>query len=116
MSDVVFVFCERGLMMGFGAGKHMAAGTKVRVAEPMAVPTWSKWDDDRGRTSTSVKKRLQSLFFNGDRKVSAEVLYVSRESERVILRRQGLIKLRLREASGTSLTITADPATLVRSF
>ena len=101
--------------MGFNLNKHMAAGTKVRVSQPMEVPTWSKWDDDRGRTSTPVKKRLQSMFFDGNPKVSAEVVYISSETERQKLRRLGHVKLRLRESSGTALTITADPSHLINS-
>ena len=102
--------------MGFNLNRHMAAGTKVRISQPMEVPTWSKWDDDRGRISTPVKKRLQSMFFNGSSKVSAEIVYVSSETERQRLYRLGQVKLRLREASGTSLTITADPKQLIRSI
>jgi len=101
--------------MGFNSNKFMAAGTRVRVVEPMQVPEWSKWDDDRGRSSTPVKKRIQGLFFNGDRKVTAEVLYVASETERDKLRRKGLVKVRLREPSGVSLTITADPGKLVKT-
>ncbi|NLX12407.1 MAG: hypothetical protein GXY44_01970, partial [Phycisphaerales bacterium] len=68
--------------MAFDANKYMAAGTKVRVKDPGEVPEWSKWDDDGGRTSAQVKKRMQSLFFRGDRKIVGEVLYIGRESER----------------------------------
>jgi len=101
--------------MAFNMNKYLAVGTKVRVSQPMEVPEWSTWDDDRGRTSTPVKKRLQSMFFKGDRKVTAEVVYVSKESERERLRRKGRIKLRLREASGVALNIIADPSVLVKS-
>ena len=101
--------------MAFNQSKYMAAGSRVRVTEPMDVPEWSTWDDDKGRTSGSVKRRLQASFFRGDRKISAEVVYISKESEREKLRRKGQIKLRLREASGTMLSITADPSRLVKS-
>ncbi|MHC4441144.1 MAG: hypothetical protein ACYTF1_07015 [Planctomycetota bacterium] len=101
--------------MGFNLNRHMAAGTKVRISQPMEVPTWSKWDDDRGRISTPVKKRLQMMFFNGSPKVTAEVVYISSETERQKMRRLGHVKLRLREASGTALTITADPQHLIKS-
>jgi hypothetical protein len=102
--------------MAFDQKKYMAVGSKVRVSEPMEVPDWSTWDDDRGRTSSSVKRRLQAAFFRGDRKVSAEVVYISRESEREKLRRQGRIKLRVREPSGAMLSITADPSHLVKTY
>mgnify|MGYP005865835661 CR=1 FL=1 len=99
----------------FGSSIHFAAGTRVQVSSPMEVPEWSSWDDDHGRVSTPVKKRLQGAFFKGDRKVSAEVIYISRESEREKLRRQGRIKVRARDLSGTSVTFTADARELVRS-
>jgi hypothetical protein len=91
-----------------GEGKHIAAGTKVRVAEPMAVPRWSECDDDKGRTSVPTKQRLQQLFFRGDRKVAAEVVYIGNETERDALRRLGRVKVRIREASGSMITCTAE--------
>jgi len=62
-----------------GEGKHIAAGTKVSVAEPMDVPRWSEFDDDKGRTSVPTKRRMQLLFFRGDKKVTAEVVYIGNE-------------------------------------
>ena len=99
--------------MGFEGTKKFAAGTKVRVAEPMDVPEWSEWDDDAGRTSGQLKKRLQGMFFRGDKKITAEVVYIAKESEREGLERKGRVKLRLREPSGSQLVITADPTKLV---
>jgi hypothetical protein len=101
--------------MPFGISIHFAAGTRVTVSAPMEVPEWSRWDDDRGRVSTPVKKRLQSAFFKGDRKVNAEVLYISREGEREHLRRQGRIKIRARDASGSAVVFVAEAGALVRS-
>ena len=98
--------------MAFDANKFLAVGARVRVVEPMQVPAWSTWDDDKGRTSASVKRRLQMLFFKGSNKITAEVLYVAKESEREKLRRKGQVKVRLRDPSGSMLCITADPATL----
>ncbi len=97
------------------AAKNLASGTKVRVAEPTQVPEWSTWDDDHGRTSGLVKKRLQGLFFKGDRKLTAEIVYIAKESEREKLRRKGQCKVRIRDASGCTLVITADPAKLVKA-
>jgi len=101
--------------MAFGLAKHLAAGTKVRVHSPMSVPAWSIWDDDKGRTSTPVKKRLQASFFKGDRKVVAEVMYISRESEREKLRRKGHVKVRVRDASGTCVVFTAENEALTKT-
>ena len=98
--------------MAFGGSKHLAAGVKVRVAEPMAVPDWSVWDDDGGRTSSSVKRRLQAKFFQGNRKLAAEVLYIPKQSEREKLRRLGRVKVRVRDQSGCMLSIIADPTHL----
>jgi hypothetical protein len=99
--------------MTFDMRKHLAVGTKVRVAEPMEVPEYSTWDDDGGRVSSSIKKRIQNLFFRGDRKLAAEIVYISKESERERLRRKGLIKVRIRDKAGCFLTLTADPSTLL---
>lgn len=98
--------------MAFEKVKNLAAGTKVRVVEPMDVPEWSEWDDDKGRTSGMIKRRLQAMFFRGDKKITAEVVYIAKESERERLQRKGQIKVRLREPSGSALVITADPSKL----
>ena len=99
--------------MSFDMSKHLAVGTKVRVAAPMDVPEYSCWDDDHGRMSASLKKRMQAMFFRGERKLAAEIVYVSKESERERLRRKGLIKVRIRDQAGCVLVLTADPKTLM---
>jgi len=101
--------------MAFGGNGQLAAGTKVRVREPMEVPEGSVWDDDKGRTSTPVKKRLQALFFKKDRKVTAEVVYIARESEREKLRRKGQVKVRIRDSSGSAVIVTAEASVLTRA-
>ena len=101
--------------MNFDITKHMAVGAKVKVVESMGVPAYSTWDDDRGRISATGKKRLQTQFFQGNPKISAELVYVPKEMERESLRRKGLVKLRIRDPSGATLTITADPNTLCPS-
>lgn len=98
--------------MAFDGNKYLAVGTKVRITTPMEVPEWSTWDDDHGRISASIKKRLQGLFFKGSDKITAEVVYISKEAEREKLRRLGRIKVRLRDPSGSMLVITADPSQL----
>lgn len=92
--------------------RTVAAGTKVKMATPMSVPAWSTWDDDGHRTSNAVKKRLQEQFFKGDKRIAAEVLYISRESERDKLRMQGRCKVQIRDAAGSVIVITADSASL----
>ena len=101
--------------MAFADNKHFASGTKVRIAESMDVPQWSTWDDDKGRTSGAVKKRLQQRFFRADRKLTAEIIYIATEEARERLRRKGQTKVRVRDQSGCAMVLTADPATLVRS-
>lgn len=96
-------------------GKHIAAGSKVRISEPMDVPHWSEWDDDHGRTSVPTKRRLQVQFFRGDRKLHAEVMYIANEGERLKLQRQGRVKVRIRDASGSTVVITADSTKLISS-
>jgi len=102
-------------MMSFNTQKYLGEGTRVRVTQPMDVPGSSIWDEDGGRVSTRVKKMLQQRFFRGDRHLSAEVMYVARESEREQLRRKRLVKLRLRDPAGSTLVLTADPAMLAIS-
>ena len=101
--------------MAFGGSVQLAAGTRVQVCESMEVPDTSTWDDDRGRISTPVKKRLQSLFFKQDRKVTGEVIYIARESEREKLRRKGQVKVRIRDASGSAVIVTAEASVLTRA-
>jgi hypothetical protein len=93
-------------------GKEIASGTKVRVVKASEIPQWSEWDDDGGRSSTQVKRRLQQLFFKGDKKVNAEVVYVAKETDRERLRKLGRCKVRLRDVSGSCVVITADTANL----
>ena len=102
--------------MGFAQTNHFGPGTKVRIAQPMPIPQWSTWDDDKGRASTPVKRRLQLMFFKGDKKVSAEVMYIANETEREKLRRLGRVKIRLRDLSGASVTITAENSKLVKGI
>ncbi len=87
--------------------KEFASGTKVTVAQAMEVPHWSTWDDDGGRISTPVKRRLQQAFFQQNKKVSGEIIYISKEDEREKLRRQGRCKIRVRDQSGATVVITA---------
>ena len=95
--------------------KNFPAGTKVKVIKSMEVPHYSTWDDDRGRISTPAKKTLLQRFFEGSQKIAAEIVYVSKESERNKLKKAGQIKIRLRESSGATLIITANPEILVKA-
>ena len=92
--------------------KSIAAGTRVKVTTPGSVPDWSSWDNDGHRVSNSVKKRLQQLFFIGDRRVSGAVVYIIKESEREKLRRSGWVKVEVRDASGSSVVFTANSENL----
>lgn len=93
---------------GPGKTRFLSSGTRVRVIRPGPAPHWSEWDDDRGRVSGSVKRRLQELFFRGDKKLHAEIAWVTSESERDELARKGRVKVKVKEASGTSLVFTAS--------
>lgn len=93
-------------------GKFIAAGTRVKVISPGTVPVWSTWEDDAHRTSNSVKKRLQQLFFKGDRRIEARVHYVASETDRERLRRKEQVKVEIRDAAGSTIVITADPGNL----
>lgn len=92
--------------------KSLAAGAKVRIKEPGPVPQWSEWDEDGQRTSGPVKKRLQRMFFQGDKRIHAEVLYVPNETERDKLRNLGRCKVQIRDSAGSSIVITADATNL----
>jgi len=96
-----------------GLQKVIAAGSTVRIAKPGPVPEWSVWDEDGHRTSTYVKKRLQQLFFRGDKRVSASVVYVGNESVRERLKAKRQVKLELRDPAGASVVILADVANLI---
>jgi len=87
--------------------KYLTAGTRVKVAQPISVPASSVWENDHQRTSTPVKRRLQQLFFKGDRRISAETVYISSEDERLRLRGKGMVKVQLRDAAGCMIVITA---------
>lgn len=95
------------MAIGSASLKYISAGTRVRVREAGGVPAWSVWDDDNQRTSVPVKKRLQKLFFSGDRRVGAEVVYISNEAMRDKLRNLGRVKVQLRDPAGSMIVITA---------
>lgn len=90
----------------------LAAGTRVKVKAPGSVPQWSAWDDDHQRTSTPVKKRLQQLFFRGDRRITASIVYIGSEALRDRLRARNQVKVELRDPAGASIVILADSQNL----
>jgi hypothetical protein len=90
-----------------GGGKALSSGTQVRVIRPGPVPLGMEADDDRGRLGVQVKKRMMEQFFKGDKKLKAEIAWVTSESEREGLRRKGLTKIKVKEASGNTLIFTA---------
>ena len=98
--------------MAMKTAKFISAGTRVKVAKPVQVPTSSTWDDDGGRCSTPVKKRLQQMFFRGDKRISGEVVYIGSEDIRVRLKNKGLVKVLIRDAAGSMITITAPTENL----
>lgn len=91
----------------------LAAGARVKVKTPGPVPEWSTWDDDRQRTSSSVKRRLQQLFFRGDRRIAASVVYIGSESIRDRLKAKQQVKVELRDAAGAAVVILADATNLM---
>lgn len=90
----------------------LPAGARVRVRAPMHVPEWSDWDPCP-RTSNSVKRRIREQFFKGDRRIQAEVVYITSESMRERLRREGRIKIQLRDPAGSIVVVLADPSALI---
>lgn len=98
-----------------GMKTGLAAGARVKVKSPGAVPEWSTWDDDQQRTSNSVKKRLQQMFFRGDRRVSGSVVYISSESVRTKLKSSKRVKVELRDAAGATVVVVADETNLVHA-
>lgn len=95
--------------------KYVAAGTRVKVRDAGPVPVWCEWENDGGRTSTPVKKRLQKQFYSGDKRIAAEVIYVGNESERDKLRGLGRVKVQVRDQAGSILVFTAPTDNLSRA-
>jgi len=89
------------------------AGTRVKVKKPGPVPEYSTWDDDQQRTSNSVKRRLQGLFFKGDRRIQAAVVYIANESDRERLKSKKLVKVEVRDPAGACIVILAGTDNLV---
>ena len=87
--------------------RPLLAGTRVRVTKPMTVPLDSTWEDDFQRTSTSVKRRLQQQFFQGEKTIHAQIVYVASESERINLQRKNQLKVELRSPAGSTIVINA---------
>lgn len=95
------------------ASRSLTAGTRVKVSRPGPVPQYSTCDDDGQRTSPAVKRRLQTLFFQGDKRVNASVVYVSSESVRDRLKAKGHVKVELRDPAGSRVVILAEVTSLV---
>ena len=93
----------------------LSVGSRVKITAAMSAPQWCEWDDDRGRSSTSTKSRLRQKFFNGDKRLTVEVAYVARESERDKLRKAGRTKVRVREPSGAVIVIPVELGKLTRA-
>ena len=91
---------------------RLTAGARVKIKTPGPVPAGSSWDCDGQRTSTSVKRKMQQLFFKGDKRISGQVVYISRESERVRLKRDGNVKVEIRDAAGVILVLTTPADSL----
>ena len=93
---------------------QLASGTRVKIKEPGAVPVFSSWEDDAQRTSTPVKKRLQTQFFAGHKGIAGEILYVGNETDRDRMKAKGLCKVQIRDQAGSMIVITAPMANLKR--
>jgi len=93
--------------------RTLPAGSRVKVKSPGPVPEWSTWEDDHHRVSTSTKRRLQQLFFRGDRRITASVMYIGTESLRDRLRAKGQLKVELRDPAGSSVVILAAAEGLI---
>ena len=89
------------------------AGARVKVKKAGSVPEWSAWDDDHQRTSTSVKKRLQQMFFAADKRISAQVIYIGSESLRDRLKSKNQVKVEVRDPAGASVVLLADATNLI---
>lgn len=100
-------------MVSMLRARSWAAGSRVKIKKPGAVPEWSTWDDDGHRTSTSVKRRLQQLFFRGDRRIGASIVYVASESLRDRMKAKQQVKVEVRDAAGSSVIVLADASNLI---
>lgn len=98
--------------MAEGKSKYLGAGARVKVVTPGPVPSTAVCDKDDGRTSNSVKKRLQQLFFSGDKRIRAEIIYIGSEDEREKLKRKNLAKVQLRDPAGSMIVTTAELSNL----
>ena len=83
-------------------------GSKVRIKTPTLVPDWSVWDDDKGRCSASVKKKLRQDFYMKNIKLSVETVYIAKETEREKLRKLNRTKVRIRHPNGSSIVLIVD--------
>jgi hypothetical protein len=95
--------------------KQFSSGMSVRVKRSGPIPTWSKCDDDRGRTSGAVKRRLQQQFFRGEKRLRAEIAWITSESERDELARKGRVKVKVKESAGTTLVFIAGADNLEKA-
>ena len=97
-------------MLG-GKRVSVSAGARVRITSPGPVPVWSVWDPCQ-RTSTTVKRRLQELFFKGDKRVQAQVTYIASEALRDRMRKLNRAKIEVRDAAGATVVLLADTGNL----
>jgi len=93
-------------------GFALVSGTPCKVITPGPPPPGIEWDDDHQRTSSQLKKRMIENFFRGNKKMKAEIAWITSESVRDQLRRKGFMKVKVRESAGSMITFTAPAANL----
>lgn len=93
-------------------GFSLTSGMPVKVITPGPVPEGAKYDDDHQATSPAFKKRMLQHFFLGDRHLKAEISWIVSETQREALHKKGLMKVRVRDATGNGVVFTAPAENL----
>lgn len=84
--------------------KEFTSSTKVKVTEPGDPPTDIEWVRDihiNGRT----RRQLTSQFWKQHRGIIGQVSYVSSESQREKLRREGKVMVHVSDPSAQSIVL-----------
>ena len=82
----------------------LSTSTKVQVANPGSPPNNLEWVRDI-HINPRTRKQLIEGFWKRKRGVSGQVAYVANESDRERLRKEGKLRILIRDPSSQTITV-----------
>ena len=82
----------------------LSTSTKVQVTDPGSPPNNVEWVRDI-HINPRTRKQLIEGFWKRKRGISGQVAYVANESDRTRLRKEGKLRIQIRDPSAQAITI-----------